>query len=135
MKITMMSEAAKLAMDCVHNAFLCGFEVKNQDFSLAEKIAFYGLSFDKDLEELSQKTVRRLRFLNDMKAYFDVMEDVINLVAKDDFALSEMPKGSEPKLRNNLQYLVCMADHAKNEMEARYEEAHKKAFKVAKAAS
>ncbi len=135
MKIRMMSEAAKLAVDCVYKAHICGFNVKNQDYALAEKIVFDGISPSIQGTGIARMMARRLQALGDMKTYFEAMEQVVNMVAADDFALKDLAEGKEERLRNDLQYLVCMADHAQNEMEAKYEEARKKAFKTAKAAS
>lgn len=135
MKIELMSQAAKLAVDCIYQAYVCGYNLKNDDFVMAENIVFNALDSKKTSMDigLARLMVMYFRAFDRKQEYFHAMEDVVNMVLAQDCLLESMGEGEEPRLRNDLQYLVCMADLAKDEAEKRYEKAHEKAFTIAKA--
>ncbi len=120
MKIETMGQAAKLAADCIYIAHYNKAELTFQDFEMAENIIFSVVEDGFGSFLFQQKIIGERRFRR-MEAYFKKLEYLLNKCARKDYPLSDLGN-AERQVRNDLQYLVCIADEAREKVMEKYEE-------------
>ncbi len=121
MEIKTMAQAAKLAADCLYIAYYNRAELTDKDFIIAEKIIFSSVKDGFGSFLFKQKTLSERKFCR-MEAYFKKLEFLLNKSPSEDYPLSDLLGEEERQIRNNLQYLVCIADEARERVMEKYEE-------------
>ncbi len=118
MKIKTIKQAAKLAADCLYIAHYNKAELTNKDFIMAESIIFI-VAEDSFSWFIFRQNIWLERRAKRMEAYFKKLEYLLNRFTKD-CPLSDLGN-AERQIRNDLQYLVCIADEARERVMEKHE--------------